>query len=156
MNSSASPTRKKNNTRPDNKCMKCGKTLAKPAELFGIEIKCLRCGTLNRIFEKMIDQVIITDGDGVILFVNKAVEVATGYSSHEAIGKKPSELWGGNMSKEFYRDMWAKMLKDKKPTKIEMTNKRKTGEMYNVELLVSPISDTNGKILFFIGIEIVS
>lgn len=129
--------------------------LAKPHGILGAEIKCLRCGTLNQIFEKMIEQVIITDKEGRILFINKAAELATGYSVYEAIGKKPSELWGGHMSREFYADMWTKMLEKKESVKLGITNKKKSGEFYDIELLISPVSDTNGDILFFIGIEVV-
>ncbi len=136
------------------RCSNCKKVLAKPDALFGVEIKCARCGTLNRVFEQMIEQVIITDPRGIILFINKAVEVATGYSAHEAIGKKPSQLWGGHMPKEFYTDMWDKILEKKESIKSRMTNKTKTGELYEVELLVSPILDTSGSVLFFVGIEI--
>lgn len=136
-------------------CIKCGKTLAKNHGVIGAEIKCLRCGTLNRVLEGMIEQVIITSKDGRILFVNKAVEMATGYSAHEAIGKKPSELWGGYMPREFYSDMWKRMLDKKESIKLKMTNQKKSGELYDIELLVSPISDTTGEIIFFVGIEVV-
>jgi PAS domain S-box-containing protein len=135
--------------------MKCGKLLAKDNGTHGAEIKCLRCGTLNRVLEGMIEQVIITNREGRILFINRAVEVVTGYSAHEVIGKKPSELWGGHMSKQFYAEMWDDMLKKKESAKLKLTNKKKTGESYDVELLVSPVSDTNGEIIFFVGIEIV-
>ncbi len=137
------------------RCRNCGKMLAKDMGVAGAEIKCLRCGTLNRILEGMIEQVIITSKDGVILFINKAVERATGYKLHEAIGKKPSQLWGGNMPKEFYDNMWKQILDDKKPIKMLMTNRSKAGGLYEVELLVSPILDTDGAIMFFVGIEIV-
>lgn len=137
------------------RCIKCGKMLAKPHGILGAEIKCLRCGTLNRILDGMIEQVIITNKDGIILFANKAVEMVTGYSAYEAIGKKPSELWGGHMQKEFYADMWKRMLGKKESIKLKMTNKKKSGELYDIELLVSPVTDTNGEILFFVGIEVV-
>ena len=137
------------------RCIKCGKTLAKSHGVIGAEIKCPRCGTFNRVLEEMIEQVIITSKDGRILFVNKAVEMATGYSAHESIGKKPSELWGGHMSGEFYADMWKRMLEKRESIKLKMTNKRKSGELYDIELLVSPISDTTGEIIFFVGIEVV-
>ncbi len=136
-------------------CMNCGKTIAKSNGVIGAEIKCPRCGTLNRILEGMIEQVIITSKDGRILFVNKAVELATGYSAHETIGKKPSELWGGHMPREFYVDMWKRMLEKKESIKLKMTNKKKSGEFYDIELLISPISDTTGEIIFFVGIEVV-
>ena len=142
-------------SRHEFRCMKCGKMLAKSKDISGLEIKCLRCGSLNRVLEKMIEQVIITDRNGVIIFINKAVETVTGFNSNEVIGKKPSELWGGNMPKEFYVDMWGKMLDGKKSIKLKMTNKKKSGELYDVELLVSPIVDTKGDIIFFVGIEVV-
>lgn len=43
----------------------------------------------------------------------------------------------------------------KESVKMLVTNRRKTGELYNVELIVSPILDTNGAVMFFVGIEIV-
>lgn len=156
MNNAHEPQLEKGSGSPQEfRCIKCGKMLAKSHDLIGLEIKCLRCGSLNRVFEKMIEQVIITDRNGVILFINKAVEDATGYSSDEAIGKKPSQLWGGNMPKEFYVDMWSKMIEDKKSTKLKMTNKKKNGELYDVDLLISPIVDTKGEIIFFVGIEVI-
>jgi two-component system sensor histidine kinase/response regulator len=103
----------------------------------------------------MIEQVIITDKEGRILFVNKAVEETTGYSLHEVVGKKPSEVWGGHMPKEFYKEMWDTILKKKNSAKMKITNKKKTGEMYDIWLLVSPIFDTKGETIFYVGIEIV-
>ncbi len=143
------------NTVEEIRCFSCGKMLAKPIDFFGMEIKCLRCGNLNRIFEKMVEQVVITDKNGFILFINKAAEETTGYNAHEAIGKKPSDLWGGHMSKNFYVDMWNKVKNKKESVRFKIINKKKNGDNYNVELLVSPIFDTNGDILFFVGIEIV-
>ena len=138
------------------RCIKCGKMLAKSFnDLSCLEIKCLRCGNLNRILEKMSEQVIITDRKGVILFINKAVEEVTGYTIEEAIGKKPSQLWGGNMSKDFYSGMWDKMINEKTSVKLKITNKKKNGDTYDVDLLVSPIIDTTGEIIFFVGIEVV-
>jgi PAS domain S-box-containing protein len=137
------------------RCMKCGKLLAKKKDKTSAEIKCLRCGTLNRILEDMIEQVIITSRDGRILFINKAVEAVTGYLVDEVIGKKISELWGGNMNKKFYTDMWNSILNKKESIKLKMRNKKKSGEFYEVELLISPIVDTNGEVIFFAGIEVV-
>jgi PAS domain S-box-containing protein len=129
--------------------------LAKINNIFGLEIKCLRCGALNNILEKMTEQVIITDKNGIILFINRATEIVTGFSVHEAVGKKPSQLWGGHMSKDFYIDMWKDISNNKKPTKLKISNINKNNEKYDIELLISPVLDTRGEIIFFIGIEIV-
>ena len=136
------------------RCVKCDKLLANRVVREHFEIKCPRCGTLNRIFEQMIEQMIVTDPEGKIIYINSAVEQASGYSIHEAIGKRPSDLWGGQMPKDFYKEMRNKMDKGES-VKVFVTNKRKTGELYDVELIVSPILDTDRKVMYLVGIEIV-
>lgn len=108
---------------------------------------------LSGAFGHLAEQVIITDTAGKILFINKAMEAASGYTAQEAIGKRPSEVWGGHMPKKFYNDMWSKIKKGKDPVRLAMTNQKKSGEYYNLELTISPILDTAGNILFFVGIE---
>lgn len=137
--------------RPDLRCNKCGKLLAMHKN-DSFEVKCLRCGTLNCIFEHMNDQVIITDPDGIILYTNGMVEKITGYSTEEIIGKRPS-LWGNQMPREFYKALWHTIKAEKKEVKVTVKNKRKNGTFYTAELRISPILDTRGAVMFFVGIE---
>lgn len=136
------------------RCTKCSKLLLKklPSDLF--EVKCLRCGKLNVIFEQVTNQVVITDLNGRILYINKAVERQTGYSSKEAIGKKPSDLWGKQMPQDFYKKMWQAIKGDKKTFQTTLVNKKKNGQLYKAKLAISPILDTNGDIIFYIATEI--
>lgn len=138
------------------RCNKCGKLLGKPNGSGQLEIKCPRCGTLNRVFETMVEQVIVTDPSGRILFINTAAEQVTGFKLHEAVGKKPSELWGKQMPDEFYQKMWTQMVTDKKTVQVTMINKKKSGELYSVDLAISPILDALGDVLFYVGIEVLS
>ncbi len=133
------------------RCQKCHKLLAKKNRN-DFEIKCLRCGQLNFIFEKLNEQVIITDIEGKILYANGLTEEITGYSLPEMIGQKPS-LWGGQMTPKFYKAMWQTIKKDKKGLKVMVKNKKKDGTLYNAELQISSILDTKGKIRFFVGVE---
>lgn len=137
------------------RCVKCNKMLAENLGIEGAKVKCLRCGEINKILECMLEQVIIINTQGIILFTNKAVEIVTGYTANETIGKKPSQLWGGNMPLDFYTDMWKKILNEEKSIKLKINNKKKNGDLYTVELLVSPILDNTGQIIFFVGVEIV-
>lgn len=98
------------------------------------------------------DQVVITDPEGIITYANRATIDITGYSIQEVMGNKPS-LWGGQMPKEFYEKFWRIVKYDKKPFWGELTNKRKSGEIYEAELRVSPILNEKGGLLFFVGIE---
>ena len=138
----------------DIRCKKCNKLVAKISSKNIYEIKCTRCGTINLVFDEMQEQVIITDSEGKIVYVNRAVEITTGYSILESMGKKPSELWGGNMDQEFYENMWNKMLDERRSVNFVMKNRRKDGSLYDVELTVSPIIDNQDNIIYFVGIEI--
>ncbi|EKD48353.1 MAG: two-component hybrid sensor and regulator, partial [uncultured bacterium] len=101
------------------------------------------------------DQIIITDTKGIILYINKAVGSVSGYSAKELIGEKAGskETWGGEMDKEFYKRLWKTISVKKRQFKGEVVNKRKDGRQYTAELIISPILDDNGEIMFFVGIE---
>lgn len=135
------------------RCIKCKKLLGKPcADAHGIEIKCKRCGTLNTFLEKSEHQIVITNTSGVILFANDAVVQATKYTIEEIIGSTPA-LWGNQMPKAFYENMWQQILEEKRTFVDTITNRRKTGEQYDVRLRVSPILNAMGDVEFFVAIE---
>lgn len=97
--------------------------------------------------------IIIVDENANILYANKAVEQNTGFSQQEVIGKNPADLWGGNMPKKFYEDLWRTIKVEKKPFMEDVQNVRKDGTSYWQELFIIPILDENGNIKFFIGLE---
>ena len=137
----------------DMRCSICGKLFAKIDKGHHvIEIKCARCGAINSFFQKMTDQVMITDPNGVILYVNPTLEEETQYSSEELIGKRPS-VWGNQMPKEFYKKIWQKIKKQKIPVFVKLKNKRKDGTTYNATLRITPVLDAAGEILLFVGTE---
>jgi len=110
---------------------------------------------LNKFFlavEYSTDHIMITDSNAVILHINKAAEQTTGYSREELIGQKPS-LWGGNMDKEFYKNMWDTIKVKKQPFFGELNNTRKGGIPYIAALSIAPILDKDGEVKFFVGIE---
>lgn len=134
------------------RCASCNKLVAKNFDHGHLQIKCSRCGSFNEIFEKMIEHVAIADPDGVLLFTNKALEIETGFSAEESIGKKPSDLWGGKMPQDFYKEMWRVLKEEKKVFRSVLHNAKKTGELYSVEMAVSPILDASGQTIFYICI----
>ncbi|OGH92123.1 MAG: hypothetical protein A2534_02890 [Candidatus Magasanikbacteria bacterium RIFOXYD2_FULL_39_9] len=100
------------------------------------------------------DHVMITDKDGAILYVNKAGEEITGYMAKEIIGKNAGDLWGGNMSKEYYEKLWAVIdHMQKKPFVGEIINHRKNGQSYTAEIRIAPVLDESGNVQFFVGVE---
>jgi PAS domain S-box-containing protein len=98
------------------------------------------------------DQIFITSPKGTILYVNKAAEKITGYSVEEIIGKTP-RLWGGQMPAEFYEKLWDTIKTKKQTFRGEARNRRKDGHEYVASIHISPVLDTKGNALFFVGIE---
>ncbi|MFA6475722.1 MAG: PAS domain S-box protein [Patescibacteria group bacterium] len=99
------------------------------------------------------DYIIITDPEGTVLYVNKAVERVTGYTPKEVINKKAGTLWHSPMPQKFYEKFWDTIKNKKKVFIGELTNKRKNGELYQAEISIAPILDDNTDIKFYLGIE---
>lgn len=98
------------------------------------------------------DHVVITNTDGEILYANKAVTKITGFQPEEILGKNP-RLWGGLMDLEFYQKLWHTIKTEKKSFVGEVRNKRKNGEIYFATTTISPIVDSQGDLLGFVGVE---
>ena len=113
-----------------------------------------RSRSLANFLQSSKDQIIITDINGKILFVNNLLIQTTGYSLNEVIGNNP-RMWGGQMSKNFYEFIWNKLKKEKKTVSTVVTNITKDGKKYNAHLRISPVLNSSGEIEFFVGIETV-
>jgi PAS domain S-box-containing protein len=98
------------------------------------------------------DGIMITDLQGIILHVNKALENMTGYSRQELIGQNPRLLKSGVHPVERYAEIW-KALLARASWEGELTNRRKDGSLIDVSLAVSPIVDAQGRLTHFVGIQ---
>jgi len=98
------------------------------------------------------NHIVITDAAGKIIFANQAAAENTGYSREELIGKTPS-LWGQQMPREYYKKMWKRIKKDKKPFYGEVKNKQKDGTIYEAAVVISPILNEKAEAEYFLGIE---
>jgi len=96
--------------------------------------------------------VVITDSKGNIEYVNPTFSRITGYSLQEVIGKNPRILKSGNQDEEFYKNLWATIIRGE-DWSGEMLNKKKNGVYYWESALISPIKDEDGLILHFIAIK---
>ena len=99
------------------------------------------------------DLIVISDTEGTIVYVNPAVLRLTEYSRYDVMGKKAGKAWGGQMPKEFYKDLWDTIKIQKKVFKGEVTNIRKSGEKYIAEVTISPILDEDDNVIYFVAIE---
>ena len=108
------------------------------------------------LFEMQADSiaqaVFITDAEGAIQYANPAFERVTGYTVEEAIGENPRLLKSDQQDEAFYRDLWG-TISAGEVWEAELTNRRKSGELYRVNQKIVPVTDTTGTITHFVAIE---
>lgn len=102
--------------------------------------------------EQAAENVIMTDAEGVILYVNPAFEQITGYCAAEVIGKKPSILKSGEHDIFFYEQMW-NTIKAGGVWKGVFINRKKNGELYHTATTISPVRGQDGAITHYVGIN---
>ena len=92
----------------------------------------------------------ITDADGVIEYVNPALEALTGRKRRELIGRTPAVLKSGAHDARFYRRMWGKLLAGKTFRGV-LVNRRKNGKLYFEEEIIRPVLGRSGKVSHFVS-----
>ncbi len=105
----------------------------------------------RKIAETTNDAVIITQKDTTIIYINEAYENATGYSSSEVIGKKPSEFKSGKHDDSFYKKMW-QSISEEGYWEGMLWDKKKDGLLYPKKLKIIAVEDKNGGTQSYIGI----
>lgn len=107
---------------------------------------------LNRAVEQSPVSIIITDHKGIIEYVNPKFSEITGFSFEEAVGNTPGILNSGHHSDLFIKELWDR-INSGNDWYGEMMNKKKSGEFYWENVLISPMKDENSKITHFVGIK---
>lgn len=102
--------------------------------------------------EQTSESVVITDGCGVIVYVNPAFEEASGYGREEAVGQSANIVKSGNHDAAFYNSMW-QTLRMKKVWRGRLVNRRKNGAIYKEDATISPVLDSAGTIVNYVAIK---
>ncbi len=105
---------------------------------------------LSCAVEQSADTIMITNGAGIIEYVNPAFESLTGYSREDAVGQSPAILNSGQQAPPLYRELWENISVGNLYNKIAV-NRKKNGELYYVDESVSPIRDAAGNITHFVS-----
>jgi PAS domain S-box-containing protein len=102
--------------------------------------------------EQASESVVITDTQGIFLYVNPGFEQASGYSRDEVIGKDASCLSSGKHDAAFYDDMWA-TLHAGQMWHGRFINRKKDGSLYTEDATITPVRDENGSIINYVSVQ---
>jgi PAS domain S-box-containing protein len=101
--------------------------------------------------ETTADAILITDAEGVILWINAAFTSETGYTPDEVIGQTPRILKSGLQDDAFYRRFW-ETIRGGHTFRGEFINRRKDGSVYFDEHTVTPVCAKDGTVTHFVGV----
>ena len=105
------------------------------------------------IIEQIHDSVVATDLDGFVTSWNRGAERIFGISSEEAIGKHISFVYPENQH-HILEESVIKPLKEKGEHEVEITMRRKSGELFCALLSLSMRHDEQGNVTGMIGYSI--
>jgi diguanylate cyclase (GGDEF)-like protein/PAS domain S-box-containing protein len=107
---------------------------------------------LSQAVEQSPADVVITDAQGVIQYVNPRFCHISGYSAKEVIGQKPSILKSGRTPFAIYEALWA-TISSGKEWRGELLNRKKDGTLFWQHAIISPIRDPKGEITHYISVK---
>jgi diguanylate cyclase (GGDEF)-like protein/PAS domain S-box-containing protein len=105
---------------------------------------------LSLVVKQAADSVFITDPEGRIEYVNPAFEKLTGYSADEVKGNTSAILRSDQHDNDYYRQLW-EIISGGEVFKGIMVNRRKNGELFHEEKVITPLKDELGRITHFVS-----
>ncbi len=98
------------------------------------------------------DSIVITDNRGIVQYVNPAFEKTTGFKSTEVVKKNANIVKSGEHDHTFYKNMWSTLAKGRN-WYGNLINKKKDGSLFEEEVIISPVKDTNDNIVNYLAIK---
>jgi PAS domain S-box-containing protein len=95
---------------------------------------------------------VITDLQANVEYVNPAFTEITGYSRENVIGKNVRILQSGKTDKAIYKQLW-ETIRAGKEWHGEWINKKKDGELYWENVLITPVRDDFGKVTNYLAVK---
>jgi len=110
---------------------------------------------LTQILDSCVNGVTLSDPDledSPIVYANKAFENMCGYPQEEIVGRNCRFLQGTDRDQpELARLRDA--VKKGEPVEVTLRNYRKNGELFHNRLVVKPLTDDRGNVVYFLGVQ---
>ena len=110
---------------------------------------------LSKILDSCVNGVTLADpdlDDMPIVYANKAFEKMTGYSQEEILGHNCRFLQGEDREQEA-RYQLRLAIDNSEPAEVTIRNYRKDGQLFYNHLMISPLFDSNGNVIYYLGVQ---
>jgi len=107
---------------------------------------------LQTAIESSKTSIVITDFDGNIEYANPFFTESTGYIKEEYLGKKTIFQESEWNDKTYFQNLW-KTIKSGQSWEGEFCGRKKNGELYWENAIISPIRNSNDEITHFVAIK---
>lgn len=116
------------------------------------EIKIEHEKLLSSIVNVSNNLILVTNLEGIIVYVNQAFSTKLGYSKEELIGKHTRVLKSGVQNNHFYKKMWKSIIQTGSFSDI-FISKKSDGTLFYDKKDISTIKDENGRAIYYVSIS---
>lgn len=127
--------------------------LDESARLAGIAIERLHAERDLRIAAHAFEVnqgMMVMDANFIVLRVNRAYTVITGYSADEVVGSRPLLFNYGQQDERFYEEIWQSLERERN-WQGELWGRRKNGDTYMQALHISAVSNDAGEVSNYVA-----
>jgi len=110
---------------------------------------------LTQILDSCVNGVTLSDPDledSPIVYANKAFEKMCGYSQEEIVGRNCRFLQGTDRDQPEL-DRLREAIRKGEPVEVTLRNYRRNGEMFYNRLVVKPLFDEKGRVVYYLGVQ---
>lgn len=110
---------------------------------------------LTKILDTCVNGVTLADPDledAPIVYANRRFEEITGYTQEEIIGRNCRFLQGNDRDQEGLRRLREAIVK-RQPIEVTLRNYRKNGALFYNKLHITPLFDSQGRPIYFLGVQ---
>ncbi len=108
---------------------------------------------LSTLARNIRNNIIYTDAQGRITWVNHHFEAFTGYHLEEIMGKKPGSFLRGKNTESTISQKMSDAIANKANFNGTITNYKKSGEEYMVNIIMSPVFNPDGQLINFVSVQ---
>ncbi|MFN8458102.1 MAG: PAS domain S-box protein [Anaerolineae bacterium] len=107
---------------------------------------------LSVAIEQAGENVVITDPNGIITYVNPAFEETTGYKEVEVLGQSPRILKSGLQDDKFYQHLW-ETITSGLVWRGRLVNRKKDDTLYTEDATIVPVFNSDRQIINYVAVK---